>query len=122
MSSRATGQRRSGAGDSQGLTTAPVAVPALAAALLLLIALGDQPYGYYTFLRWAVCVAAVVVAWIAWESDSEWATWPFVAIAILFNPLVPIYLQRSTWRPIDVGCAIAFALATSLVRRADRPA
>jgi hypothetical protein len=99
----------------------PHAIPALAAAVLLLIALGHHPYGYYTFLRWAVCVAAVVVAWVAWESDSEWATWPFVAIAILFNPLVPIYLQRSTWRPIDVICAIVFGLAISLERRADRP-
>jgi hypothetical protein len=92
----------------------PHAIPALAAALLLLIALGDHPYGYYTFLRWAVCTAAIVVAWVAWRSDVEWAMWPFIGIAILFNPLVPVYLQRSTWQPIDVICALAFGLAISL--------
>jgi hypothetical protein len=100
----------------------PHAIPALAGAVLLLVALGHHPYGYYTFLRWAVCGAAVVVAWVAWGSDVDWATWPFVGIAILFNPFVPIYLQRSTWRTIDVICAIAFALAIWLERRTDRPA
>jgi hypothetical protein len=97
----------------------PHVIPALAAALLLLLALGDLPYGYYTFLRWAVCIAAVVVAWTAWKSAFEWATWPFVAIAIVFNPLVPIYLQRSAWQPIDVICSIAFALAIPLLTRLD---
>jgi hypothetical protein len=92
----------------------PHTIPALAAALLLLIALGHHPYGYYTFLRLAVCAAAIVVAWIAWRSDAEWAMWPFIGIAILFNPLVPVYLQRSTWKPIDLICALAFALAISL--------
>ena len=103
----------------------PHAVPAISAALLLLIALGHHPYGYYTFLRWAVCIAAVVVALVAWRSDAEWATWPFAGIAILFNPFVPIYLQRSTWRPIDVICAIAFVLAVSLrveISAAETPA
>jgi hypothetical protein len=92
----------------------PHAVPALAAAVLLLIALGHHPYGYYTFLRWAVCSAALVVAWVAWRSDAKWATWLFIGIGTLFNPLAPGYLQRSTWRPIDVICAIAFVLALSL--------
>ena len=53
------------------------------------------------------------MAWVAWGSDTEWATWPFIGIAILFNPLVPVYLQRSTWKPIDVICAVAFGLAIS---------
>ena len=99
------------------MTARPHIVPAVAAAVLLLAALGHHPYGYYTFLRWAVCVAAVVVAWVAWESASQWATWPFAGIAILFNPLAPVYLQRSTWRLIDIVCALAFVSSTALGRR-----
>ena len=72
----------------------PHAIPAVAAALLLLVALGHHPYGYYTFLRWAVTVAAIAVASAAWKSGLQWVTWPFVAIAILFNPIAPIYMTR----------------------------
>ena len=89
----------------------------MSAALLLFVALGQHPYGYYTFLRWAVSVAAIVVAWVAWHSTARWATWLFAGVAILFNPLVPVYLHRSTWRPIDIICGLAFLGATALERR-----
>jgi Family of unknown function (DUF6804) len=85
------------------------ALPAVAAAILLIVALGHHPYGYYTFLRWAVTIAALAVASASWKSKSQWVAWPFVAIAILFNPIAPVYMSRQSWRPIDIICAIAFA-------------
>jgi hypothetical protein len=99
------------------MNSRPHLIPALAAAVLLLVALGQHPYGYYTFLRWAVTVAAVVVAWVAWDSAAQWATWVFVGIAILFNPIAPVYLNRETWRPIDVACAAIFVASVALERR-----
>jgi len=99
------------------MTTRPHVIPAVAAALLLFVALGQHPYGYYTFLRWAVCVAAIFVAWVAWNSAAQWATWAFAGVAILFNPLAPVYLQRSTWRPIDIACALAFLGSLAIERR-----
>jgi hypothetical protein len=84
---------------------------------LLLVALGDHPYGYYTFLRWATTIAALFVAWVAWDSGQQWATWPFLAIAILFNPIAPVYLDRETWRPIDVVAAVCFLGSLALTRR-----
>lgn len=100
------------------MNSRPHLIPAVAAALLLFLALGQHPYGYYTFLRWAVCVAAVVVAWVAWRSKVQWVCWVFVAIAILFNPLAPVYLHRSTWRPIDVIGGLAF-LGSIAIERHD---
>lgn len=85
--------------------------------MLLLVALGQHPYGYYTFLRWTVTIAAIVVAWVAWNSTAQWATWPFVGIAVLFNPIAPVYLDRETWRPIDVLCALVFIASLALERR-----
>jgi hypothetical protein len=49
--------------------------------------------------------------------DAQWASWVFIGVAILFNPRAPVYLQRSTWRPIDIVCAIAFLGATAIDRR-----
>jgi hypothetical protein len=95
----------------------PQVVPALGSAALLFAALGDHPYGYYTFLRWVVCLSAIVVAWVAWHSRAQWATWVFVVVAVLFNPIAPVYLERSTWQPIDVICGIGFLAATGLERQ-----
>lgn len=98
----------------------PHAIPAVAAAILLFVGLGHHPYGYYTFLRWAVTIAAIVVAVVAWKSSSQWVTWPFVGIAILFNPIAPVYMTRHSWRPIDILCAIAF-LASLKIETTPQP-
>lgn len=73
----------------------PHLIPALAAVVQLLVALGHHPYSYYTFLRWAVCSSALLVAWVAWDSAAQWAAYLFVAIALLFNPLAPVYMARA---------------------------
>ena len=99
------------------MATRPHAIPAVTAAALLLVALGQHPYGYYTFLRWAVTVAALVVAWAAFTGFQHWAGWLFVGIALLFNPLAPVYLDRATWRPIDIASAAAFMGGCAIVSR-----
>jgi hypothetical protein len=99
------------------MTVRPHAIPAVAAAAMLIVALGQHPYGYYTFLRWSVTVAALVVAWVAWNSTAQWATWLFVGIAILFNPLAPVYLTRDQWRPIDIVAAVCFLGSLALQRK-----
>ena len=99
----------------------PHAIPSIASAVLLLVALGQQPYGYYTFLRWSVCASALLVAWVTWHSRAQWASYLFAGIAILFNPLVPVYMTRENWRPIDVACAVAFCCSLALERSPDSP-
>lgn len=74
-------------------------------ATLLLFALGNWTYGFYTFLRIAVCLTAAAGAFQALSADrSGWGI-ALSAVAILFNPIIPVYLDRATWAPIDVVCA-----------------
>ena len=94
----------------------PHLIPALIAALLLLAALADWPYGYYQLLRLVVCGTGAYVAWVLYHSKYPWATWLFVFIAILFNPLAPIHLSRATWQPVDLACAMLFLLAAIVAK------
>ena len=49
------------------------------------------------------------------EDRRAVVTWLFVGIALLFNPLAPVYLDRGTWRPLDIACGLAFlAVAAGL--------
>jgi len=73
---------------------------------MLLGAIAEWPYGYYSLLRWITCIASILVAFQAFEKNIDWAKVIFIIIAILFNPLAPIYLSRSTWIPIDIITAI----------------
>ena len=60
----------------------------------MLGALAPRPYGYYTFLRWVVCMAALMVAFRAHDSERFGTVWTFGLVALLFNPLISIHLIR----------------------------
>lgn len=95
----------------------PHLIPAAIAALMLLAALGDWPYGYYQLLRFVVCGAAAYVAWLSYHSKYPWTVWVFGFVAILFNPLAPVHLSRATWGLLDLVCAALFVLAAATRRQ-----
>jgi hypothetical protein len=88
-------------------------------AALLFVGLLPLPYGYYTFLRIIVCLSAAVAAYLASKARARMD--PFVAIsialAIVFNPIIPFYLNKGLWSVIDVVAAIWFVLLAYLGRR-----
>ena len=79
--------------------------------VMLLAALLPWPYGYYNFLRFCVCGAAAFLAYQQWTHDDAASQWVVVlaAIAVLYNPLVPIHLTRDIWSVLNVATAAAFA-------------
>jgi hypothetical protein len=91
-------------------------IPTVISALMLFLALADWPYGYYQLLRLVVCGSASYVAYLGYQSDKQWILWVFAAIAVLFNPIVRIHLNREIWAVIDVICAIFFVFITVLYR------
>lgn len=94
----------------------PHLIPCIITALMLVGALGRWPYGYYQLLRWVTCGAAVFVAFVAYNWEKLWATWLFGFIALLFNPVIPVHLSREIWQPIDVVCALLFAIIALALR------
>ena len=98
----------------------PHLIPALIIAIMMVIAVFPLPYGYYTFLRWAVCGVAVYIAFNAYQWGRVWATWLFGAIAILFNPFMPIYLTKEIWQPIDIVCALVFGASIFFLKESAK--
>ena len=87
-------------------------------AALLVLALLPLPYGYYTFLRIVVTICAAIVAYELYASEKlRLMSFLFIGIAVLFNPVIPIALNRSLWTPIDVVVAAIFCLGLYLSGR-----
>ena len=85
-------------------------------ALLLFIAVANLPIGYYTFLRIAITIGAI--SYIISEFVKGFNFWliGFVLIAILFNPLLPIYLNdKQAWMPIDIIGGLLFLMKSVLI-------
>jgi len=81
-------------------------IATIVAGVMLVGALLDLPYGYFQLLRLVVCAVAAYGASGAYKNDaSVWAV-TLGLIALLFNPVFPVYLNRSTWIFIDLVAAV----------------
>jgi len=89
--------------------------PAIITSVLLLLSFFNWPYGYYTFLRVIVTVISIYYAYFLYYQLKKldlWF-WGLTIVAILFNPILPIYIgDKSIWGIIDVIVAVFF---TSLI-------
>tara|TARA_Y100001970_G_C14256653_1_gene875986 strand:+ start:7187 stop:7474 length:288 start_codon:yes stop_codon:yes gene_type:complete len=80
----------------------------LVTAALLVLAIFKLPYGYYEFLRIIVSISAGLSAAEAFDKGNAFLTFLFIAVLVLFNPILPIYLSKAMWMPIDIIVAILF--------------
>jgi hypothetical protein len=79
-------------------------------AIMLFIAYFKLPIGYYTILRIAVTIGAGYICYTEYQRGPGVKMIVFGAIAVVFNPIIPVYLGgRSVWRPIDIAAGLAFA-------------
>ena len=84
----------------------------LIAARLLFVAVFHLPYGYYTIMKISVTLIALYNVYeIRDDTQKLWLIF-FIAAAIVFNPLIPIYLRhRNSWMPIDIIFALLFLIS-----------
>lgn len=78
-------------------------------ALFLCLAFFQLPIGYYSFLRLVVTTGALLIVSVESKNKVSVYTILFGIVALLFNPIVPVYLyEKSIWIPIDIACACLF--------------
>ena len=98
------------------MRTRPALLLGIAGVIFSLIALADMPYGYYTFLRLAVPGIAVAIAVIAAKNGAPGWLWALIPIAIIWNPLLPISMDRAAWVSLDVLAAVTFGICAAQVK------
>ncbi len=86
----------------------------LISGIMLFLALGYHPYSYYIVLRWVVFGSSLYSGWVLSKIQKHNWSWFFFIVGILFNPIFPVYLDRSTWQVIDIITAVIFVLSLSI--------
>ncbi|CAM1358403.1 conserved membrane hypothetical protein [Tenacibaculum sediminilitoris] len=80
-------------------------------AIALFLAVTTLPIKYYNVLRIVVFIRCSLV--IFNEKIKSYWKWSFISVALLFNPILPIYLYvKSYWILLDVLFGILFLLLT----------
>jgi hypothetical protein len=78
---------------------------------LLFIGLADLPMGYFTLLRICICIGAVIALLDEYKTDINFWVIAFGLTAIVFNPIIPIYLgDKQAWIIPDLLAGVLFAI------------
>lgn len=77
-------------------------------ALALFLGIFTWPYEYYQLLRIVVFLVSAYFSHRYLQLKLIMPTVVFLGIAILFNPILPIYLLKSTWILIDIFSSLFF--------------
>jgi hypothetical protein len=89
----------------------------LVSGILLLLGIPTGwPYSYYIFLRWAIFILSIYTTYVCYVSKLTVWTLILGGIALLFNPIMPIYLSKSTWVLLDFLSAVVFFIAIFSVK------
>ena len=90
----------------------------LVAGLAALLAIPSiWPYGFYQLVRWIACLGAGYNAYQQCVKEKYFWAFAFVFVAILFNPIVPVYFDKGVWQVIDFVVAVFIGLAYYKLRK-----
>ncbi len=85
----------------------------LLCAVVVLLGCLQLPLGYFTFLRIVVTIGAVTIFVREVKNVLNLYATLFLGIAILFNPIFPIYLyQKAVLIPLDICAGFMFLVST----------
>lgn len=89
---------------------------------ILLIGLADLPIGYYTIVRIVVCIVSCLSCYLSYKRDGSVgvATVVYALLAIMFNPIVPIYLHdKEIWTIIDIVAATLLGIRYFTIKKSQ---
>ena len=92
-------------------------IPILVSVIMLFLAIPPMPYGYYTLLRLVICGSAIYLIWFSKTINRQGWMWTMGFIALLFNPIIAIHLNKELWSIIDLVVAIIFLITLFKLKR-----
>lgn len=87
------------------------------AIILLLLAELKMPYVFYQLLRLVVFLLTLPTILKYQSRNTKW--YIHVVIAIIFNPIAPIYFERTEWQIIDLITAALLGYYWIVERKAS---
>ena len=88
----------------------------LLTSILFGAAILNWPYGFYIFLRIEVFLVLVWAGILLIKHSVPVLPWLTFSLAILFNPIIMIYLTRQEWFYIDIRAAIYVLIIHSVIK------
>ena len=92
----------------------------IAAVMLVFAAVEKQPDSFYTLLRWVCCAVFAYSGVTSFQMKRMLWLCIFGVLAVLFNPIFPLGLNRSSWIVADLLSIGAMLIAPFIFRKGVR--
>lgn len=93
----------------------------LSIATLLLAMFWRFSVGYQILLQFLVCASAVMVMLQAAVARKYFWALVFVAVAVLFNPVLPVALSGKAFPLVNLSCLAMFAVSLGVLKTQRKP-
>jgi disulfide bond formation protein DsbB len=94
----------------------PLLVAGIIGAVVCLVGAATLGGGVFTLIRFLVAILALILAWMSVQYRAWWWAVPLAAMAVLWNPVIPIDLPLDGWRAVHYIGAALFLTPAVLVR------
>ncbi len=92
----------------------------IAAVMLVFAAVEKQPDSFYTLLRWVCCAVFAFSGVTSFQMKHMLWLGIFGVLAVLFNPIFPLGLDRTQWIVADWFSIGAMLIAAFIFRKGVR--
>jgi hypothetical protein len=121
MSSRQPSSRQPASRGASGRTspppfTRPALAPGLLGAIALMAFIAVVDTEWFTIARYVVSILALIMCVFAFQGRQWWWIPPLVAIAVVWNPVLPLDLPLLAWQIAHVVGAIVFVASGLLIK------
>jgi hypothetical protein len=83
---------------------------------MLLLAIGNMPWGFYQLLRWAVVAGGALLLVRSWKNEQiPWAIFGAVSIIFFFPPF-GVSFEKEVWAVFDLLFGVCFLVAAATIR------
>ena len=78
-------------------------------AVILFISIAELPYGFYTVMRIIVPLLSAIYLFFSYMLKDKFDLMliPNILIVVLWNPIIPVYIDKETWVVIDAIAGIS---------------
>jgi hypothetical protein len=77
------------------------------------------PYAYFQLMNWIVVGSGVIAAYRAYLHRNTVFVWLFISLAVIFNPLAPLYFSSDIWKLMDI-IAIALIVLSFFINKVKK--
>lgn len=96
--------------------TRPALAPGLLGAVAMMAFIAVVDTDWFTIARYVVAILALIMVVFAFQAKQWWWIPPLVAIAVIWNPVLPIDLPLVAWQIAHVVGAIVFVASGLLIK------